>query len=496
MLISAFAITACNKNDGDSGTKPKLAGGQVKKIMNSLSSLGQMTNSKRENQKNNVLSLSRSESESNLLLTKMLVAMAAPPSPEETSTEAPEESVKERAQKLERMVNETNCTFHYPHHESKLEIIGQKHQLSSQTASNQFSIPTFKVEISGPKCPVAITMELQGSADEKAVNAQFSWQFKAISEEFIRETEITELNLLGNLSMSATSQNPDTMAMIMNMSFTGNGLSKTQGAFTLDSRANLNMEMQMANGKEPLPGSPGDSGSPGLPGTPGENPDAPGMNPGMQGFRLTFSDTTTLSADGKSLSFGRTFKQDGMTTAPTEEYFIDGAKVSQQEYIKTIGEMKIPGLEGIGGDTGENGNEEPPRIEPNPSPRPPDRPINPGPHSDIECKSTFYETYEYSIEELRRYAELGLGFEPPTNLTTTGSAISTQKQTELFGIAKAHIRYDFSGGNARVSILVRENTGKLSTSPVFHYNPIDDGRSKADAYEVGNFLVYVNCLTL
>jgi hypothetical protein len=463
ILISIFSFTACNKNDGNPSALPKLANSQVKKIMQALSSLGQVANSKRETQQ-----IGTSNPRKELLVSKLLNAMATPPSSGEVSINPIEETASERAQVLEKMINETNCVFNYPNHENKLELVGQNPQLSGQADGSQISIPTFKLEISGPNCPAVINLEMQGTADEKSINAQFSWKFKAISETFIKETEITELNLIGNITMTANTQNPNLFAMVMNMAFTGSGFSKAQGNFSLDSHANINMEMantQQGNGQ-------------------------PGANPAAQSFHLSESDSTTLTADGKALSFGHTSNLENLSTAPTEEFFIDGNKVSQMDYVKTVGDFKIPGLEGIGSGASKDNKS----MQPSPR-NPGSDPINSPPaNSSLECKSTFFRSYEYSIEDLKRYAEVGI--EAPTNITTSSSMVSTQAQTDLYGIAKAQIRYEIFKYGSEVSILIRDNNGKIDTSPTFHYDPLTDGSNKSDAYTVGEFLAYVYCHNL
>lgn len=458
-LGSSLILGACNQNSSGPGTQ-KLGNQNAKVIMQSLSSLGQLSNSKRQ-AKQMRTATNESHYRSDLMMHELFKAMALAQTDglqKDDAESSLEESAQEKATRMGRLINENNCQIQYPTQEGQLQVVGQPSQTANTTTSNNFVIPTFKIQISGPQCPVNISMEMSGTASDTNVAAQFDWKFKAISPEIIKETDISDLQLHGDIIMNMANANANGFAMTMNFNFSGSGTSKSQGSFSLASQVEANIEMQQPENVN------------------GSNP------PAMPSMKISAHNSSTLTAGGKTISFASRVNSDG-TGLGSEEYLIDGNQVSQLEYIKTVGDFKIPGLENFNGGESQNRNNGP-------------TPISREPHKTyiIKCQATFYEPSEFSLIDLKKYAQMG--FAAPNNYTTTLTSTTTQGQADLFGKAKAVIRYEIKDQSADVAILVRNNNGQVATSPTFSFDASIEASSKGDAYTVGDYNAFIFCQSL
>jgi hypothetical protein len=182
------------------------------------------------------------------------------------------------------------------------------------------------VEISGPGCPVAYKMSLDGTQKPDGFQADLVFEYKAISAEAKKLYDVDQMNFNGKLSAGVV-QGQSGGKLTFDFVYVGHGNSQSKGSFQSDSNLKGVFEISMAAGT-----------SSGMP-----------FNLKIEGG---FEDSLSFDFNSEKATFNSKTVFNGLI--PVAEFSINGIKVSEAEYKKVRDLVKLPGMEGVsmGGDEG------------------------------------------------------------------------------------------------------------------------------------------------
>ncbi len=221
---------------------------------------------------------------------------------------------------LGKIIDENDCkrTIVLPEEQPPLE-------------AGDMKVARLLVEISGPGCPVAYKMSLDGTQKSDGFQADLVFEYKALSAEARKLYDVDQMNFSGKLSAGVV-QMQSGGKLTFDFVYVGNGNSQSKGSFRSDSNLKGVFEVSMVAGT-----------SSGLP-----------FNLKIEGG---FEDSLSFDFNSEKATFKSKTVFNGLI--PVAEFSINGIKVSEADYKKVRDLVKLPGMEGVS----MGGEEEGPKLE-------------------------------------------------------------------------------------------------------------------------------------
>lgn len=188
----------------------------------------------------------------------------------------------------------------------------------------------FKIEISGPGCPITYLAELKGIQKPDGFDAEFSMSYESQSPEALKLYDISKSTTQGKISAKSV-QTATGGGFEFELQFNGKGISQSNGAFEMNSSTKGNLSISM--GGSSGPGAPPASSVGGvtLPAI-----DLSGRMEETLVFQLAQS-----KGELKSVSVVSGLGQ-------TTTFTIDGQSVSEADYKKYRDLIQLPSISQVG----------------------------------------------------------------------------------------------------------------------------------------------------
>lgn len=214
---------------------------------------------------------------------------------------------KDPTSPISKLVDENDC-------ERKITLPETQKPLK---AGDQAVLP-FRVEVTGPGCPITYLMELTGTQLPDGFRADFSLKYEARSAEAKAMYDVDKSEVHGVLEASAI-QNASGGGLKAKFSYSGTGHSQTFGDYAMGN--SLIGEMKI-----------------------GMNMSGGGGFPGIS-VKGQFDDVTTMTLNGKTSELKSVTVFDSLM--PKVNYFINGTAANEAEFKQFRDTMKLPTLEQI-----------------------------------------------------------------------------------------------------------------------------------------------------
>lgn len=212
---------------------------------------------------------------------------------------------KDPTSPISKLVDENDC-------ERKITLPETQKPLK---AGDQAVLP-FRVEVTGPGCPITYLMELKGTQLPDGFRAEFSLKYEAHSAEAKAMYDVDKSEVLGVLEANAI-QNTSGGGLKAKFQYTGTGHSQTFGDYAMGN--SLVGEMKI-----------------------GMNTSGGGGFPGIS-VKGQFDDVTTMTLNGKTSELKSVTVFDSLM--PKVNYFINGTAANETEFKQVRDTMKLPTLE-------------------------------------------------------------------------------------------------------------------------------------------------------
>jgi len=222
-------------------------------------------------------------------------------------TSVSDDLAKDPTSPIAKLVDENDC-------ERKITLPESQRPLK---AGDQAVLP-FRVEVTGPGCPITYLMELKGTQLPDGFRADFSLKYEARSAEAKAMYDVDKSEVVGVLEANAI-QNASGGGLKAKFQYTGTGHSQTFGDYAMAN--SLAGEMKI-----------------------GMNTSGGGGFPGIS-IKGQFDDVTTMTLNGKTSELKSVTVFDSLM--PKANYFINGTAATEADYKQVRDTMKLPTLEQI-----------------------------------------------------------------------------------------------------------------------------------------------------
>lgn len=260
---------------------------------------------------------------------------------------AAESLQKRSATELGKLIDENDCT-------RKIVLPDEQPPLTA----GDMKLSQFRVDVSGPGCPVIYSMSLDGVQTADGFQAKFQFQYRAQTAEAKKLYDIDETSFAGALDAKVL-QTAGGGGIEFDFKYDGGGNSQTQGPFK--SLSTFGGKMEISTGSAPAGG-----GAPLV-----------GLNLQING---QFQESLKFDFKNESAEMASVTKLTGF--APSAVFTVNGKKVTEVEYKSVRDLIQLPGL----GDTGMNAPQGP---------------------STLECRAEVYRASEFSIAQAQKWIQSG-----------------------------------------------------------------------------------------
>lgn len=268
----------------------------------------------------------------------------------------PRSDVNEMQVKLNEEIDAQNCTI-------KLEDV-------SDVRMGDEVLPTFKLSISGPECPIEATARFSAQQiREGYFNGTIEMHYIAKTDEFKQATGHSESRFTMNIS-GGMEQKENTITMDMAMGGGGQAISITEGPYAYSQNAKMNLKFQIPNDSQKGPTFP--------------SPSSTDLNFGVDGLaeeniRFQMAEIDAYLESRESFS------------DPNKSYYkLNGQNITKEEYQELAQLYRPDGMDGSGDSS---------------SPTP-----FPGEEKYLSCTFKLYDAQQVSADELRRAMSSGTDY--------------------------------------------------------------------------------------
>lgn len=263
---------------------------------------------------------------------------------------------------IAKLVDENDC-------QRKIVLPDEQPPLTA----GDLKVARFLIEVSGPGCPVAYSMSLEGQQEPEAFTAKFSLKYEAISAEAKKLYDVDLTDIEGVLNAKVL-QAPGGQGggIEFTFSYKGKGNSQSQGPFTGTSGFDGKMLMSL--------GSAGP------------------FNLKIEGG---FNEAMQFNFKNQSATLKSTTTMNGFV--PTMVFEVNGTKVTESEYKTIRDQIKLPGMDGnaLGG-AGPGGAA-----------------------STLECKVEVFGSRDFSLPDAEKFIRNGGAKPAPLKVSRSCGGMAT-----------------------------------------------------------------------
>lgn len=259
--------------------------------------------------------------------------------------------------KVKSALNESDCEFILPEEKDPNKQPANGNGNSNVPVTNKLTNSI--IEIKGPKCPMTARMEIKVQ-DATGETALVTAQFVVHDEQLKKELDISEGSYSGQIKMKApTNNDPNSkkinIEMYAKIAMNGNSLTYGQFSSEMETSASININLEemnkRSNSTKPMPLSADGS----------DNNDLSKLFGSLfQGF-VAEHQLYQVGGGTTDLSSKITYEGNGNVT---QDCFINGKKVTPEEYANARSEIVDPMNPGGGNSGGSGHNKVPPKPEP------------------------------------------------------------------------------------------------------------------------------------
>ncbi len=254
---------------------------------------------------------------------------------------------------MKSVLNESDCEFILPEEKDPNKQPANGNDPMANKLTNSI------IEIKGPKCPMTARMEIkvQDAAGETAL---ITAQFVVHDEQLKKDLDISEGSYSGQIKMKApTNNDPNAkkinIEMYAKIAMNGNSLSYGQFSSEMETSASININFEEMNKRsestKPMPLSADDS----------NNSDPSKLLGNLfQGF---MAEHQVYQVGGGATDFSSKITYEGNGNM-TQDCFINGKKVTPEEYANALSKIVDPMNPGGGNSGGSEHNKVPTKPEP------------------------------------------------------------------------------------------------------------------------------------